>query len=142
MQAKHCILDIKQQIEVQFLFAIFTISIAADRMHAYIPKKKFDRNVTARRMTGRVDVSFWQSSMMIHRYKTDTANKGGKKDMKSRRFQLRLDLLYGMYRHLKESCSLNIKTMRLKTAFFHPRYVVKLGSVVYPALIGHSFPSK
>ena len=31
--------------------------------------------------------------------------------------------------------------MTLKTAFFYPRYV-KLGSVIYPALIGHSFPSK
>ena len=44
-------------------------------------------------------------------------------------------------RRLKKSCSLNIKAMMLKTVLFCPRYV-KLGSVIYPALIGHSFPSK
>ena len=31
--------------------------------------------------------------------------------------------------------------MALKTVLFYPQYV-KLGSVIYPALIGHSFPSK
>ena len=31
--------------------------------------------------------------------------------------------------------------MMLKTVLFHPRYV-KLGSVIYPTLIGHSFPSQ
>ena len=31
--------------------------------------------------------------------------------------------------------------MVLKTVLFYPRYV-KLGSVIFPALIGHSFPSK
>ena len=31
--------------------------------------------------------------------------------------------------------------MVLKIVLFYPRYV-KLGSVIYPALIGHSFPSK
>ena len=31
--------------------------------------------------------------------------------------------------------------MMLKPVLFHPRYV-KLGSIIYPALIGHSFPSK
>ena len=44
-------------------------------------------------------------------------------------------------RRLKKSCSLNIKAMMLKTVLFYPRYV-KLGSVIYPALIGHSIPSK
>ena len=42
---------------------------------------------------------------------------------------------------LKTSCSLNIKAMMLKTVLFYPRNV-KLGSVIYPALIGHSFPSQ
>ena len=31
--------------------------------------------------------------------------------------------------------------MMLKTVLFYPRYV-KLGSIIYPALIGHFFPSK
>ena len=44
-------------------------------------------------------------------------------------------------RRLKKSCSLNIKAMMLKTALFYPRYV-KLASVIYLALIGHSFSSK
>ena len=42
---------------------------------------------------------------------------------------------------LKKSCSLNIEAMMLKTVLFYPRYV-KPDSVIYPALIGHSFPSK
>ena len=44
-------------------------------------------------------------------------------------------------RRLKKSWSLNITAMMLKSVLFYPRYV-KLGSVTYPALIGHSFPSK
>ena len=44
-------------------------------------------------------------------------------------------------RRLKKSCSLHIKAMILKTVLFYSRYV-KLGSVIYPALIGNSFPSK
>ena len=41
---------------------------------------------------------------------------------------------------MKKSCSLNIKSIILKTVLFYSRYV-QLGSVIYPALIGHSFPS-
>ena len=37
--------------------------------------------------------------------------------------------------------SVNINAMILKTGLFYPRYV-KLGSVIYLALIGHSFLSK
>ena len=44
-------------------------------------------------------------------------------------------------RRLKKSCSLKIKAMMLRTVLFYPRYV-KLCSAIYPALIGHSFPSK
>ena len=44
-------------------------------------------------------------------------------------------------RRLKKSCSLNIKAMILRIVLFYPRYV-KLCSVIHPALIGHSFPSK
>ena len=40
---------------------------------------------------------------------------------------------------LKKSCFLNIKALILKTVLFYPRYF-KLGSVIYPALIGHSYP--
>ena len=40
-----------------------------------------------------------------------------------------------------KSCSLNIKAMILKIVLFYSRYV-KLDSVIYPALICHSFPSK
>ena len=44
-------------------------------------------------------------------------------------------------RRLKILFSLNIKVMTLKTISFHSRYV-QLGSVIYPALVGHYFPSK
>ena len=44
-------------------------------------------------------------------------------------------------RRLKKSWSLNIKAMMLKIVLFYSWYV-QLGSVIYPALIGHSFPSK
>ena len=42
----------------------------------------------------------------------------------------------------KKSCSLNITAMILKTVLFYSQLVIKLGSVIYPALFGHSFPSK
>ena len=42
---------------------------------------------------------------------------------------------------LKKSCSLNIEATILKSVLFYSQYV-KLGLVVYLALIGHSFPSK
>ena len=42
---------------------------------------------------------------------------------------------------LKKSCFLNITAMILRTVLYYPRHV-KLGSVIYPALIDHSFPSK
>ena len=64
-----------------------------------------------------IDVSTWEKSVVG----TECANKNA--------------------RRLKKSCSLNIKAIMLKTALFYPRYV-KLGSVIYPALISHSFPSK
>ena len=44
-------------------------------------------------------------------------------------------------RYLKKSCSLNIKAMILKSVLFYSLYV-KFVSVIYPALIGHSFLSK
>ena len=40
----------------------------------------------------------------------------------------------------EKSCSLNIKAMILGTVLFYPLY--KLDSVIYPALISHSFPPK
>ena len=73
-------------------------------------------------------------------------NDGGKESISGKKKNTSIIIYTGWVkknvRRLKKLTSLNIILMTLKTiSFFNSRYV-QYGSIIYPAFIGHSFPSK